>query len=300
MRSTLSTLKSEPQITAITLTCLIAFIIIGITTTFYYAKEYRRDRVSLAADVAVDTGRWFFEELHRAMFPLFSLREFVKEMPIFHELPYLIGQGGENGAVPYINASVITHRNVSGFCDNATILSEFNRIAKGIKESSKMRKVLVTLFIAPHDVACMFYPLNNTEDFKAPLFLDNSGAVGHDLLKNPERVAITIEAHTHAEYTVAGPLSLMQCSSCPPAVNRAFIAEMPVNMPKGLGYNIHADGVNYSSWGIVGAVINWEELLERSNIFNHFEAQGLQFVLTKSEWIIDPSSEQYFEKARRT
>jgi hypothetical protein len=75
---------------------------------------------------------------------------------------------------------------------------------------------------------------------------------------------------------------------------------MPVNMPKGLGYNIHADGVNYSSWGIVGAVINWEELLERSNIFNHFEAQGLQFVLTKSEWIIDPSSEQYFEKARRT
>jgi hypothetical protein len=275
-----------------------AFIIISITTSFYFAKEYKRDRVTLATHVAVDSGRWFFEELHRAMFPLFSLREFVREMSIFHELPHLIGQGGDKGAAPYINASVITHRNVSGICDNTTILSEFNRIAKGIKESSKMRKVLVALFIAPHDVACMFYPLNNTEDFTAPLYLDHTGAVGHDLLKNPERVAVTITTHLHAEFTVAGPLSLTQCSSCPPAVKRAFIAALPVNMPKVLGYNIYADGVNYSSWGIVGAVINWEELLERSNIYHQFEAQGMQFVLTKTEWIFDTSKRQYIEKVR--
>lgn len=219
-------------------------------------------------------------------------------MPIFHYLPFLIGQGGENGSAPYINASVITHRNVSGICNNATIWSEFNRIAKDIKESSKMNEVLVSLTISPHDVACMFYPLNNTEDFPAPLYLDNSGAIGHDLLKNPERVAITIEAHAHAKYTVAGPLTLMQCSGCPPAVKSAFVAQLPVNMPEALGYNIFAGGVNYSSWGLVSAVINWEKLLERSDIFNRFEAKGVQFELTKTEWIFNTSSGQYFEKAR--
>jgi hypothetical protein len=285
--------KSHPYIPIATLVCLTALLVVSITTTNQLAKVYRSDKSREATDLALSTGRWFFEELNKAIFPLFALREFVKEMPIFHNLPYLIGQGGENGSAPYINATVIKYRNVSGICYNSTIQTEFDRIAKSIKESSNMKEVLVSLNISPFDVACYFYPLNNTEDFTPPLYLDNSGAVGQDLLKDPTRVSIVLKTHASDSFTVAGPMALAQCSSCPPAVKTGFIARLPVNMP---GYNINAGGVNYSSWGFVAAVINWEKLLNQSGIYKRFEGKGIQFQLTKTERILNTSTQHFFEK----
>jgi hypothetical protein len=293
-RNVWKTVTSHPYIPFATLLCLIALLVVSITTTNQFAKVYRSDRTRKATDLALTTGRWFFEELNKAIFPLFAMREFVKEMPIFHNLPYLIGQGGENGSAPYINATVIKYRNVSGICDNSTIQAEFDRIAKSIKENSKMNGVLVSLNLSPYDVACYFYPLNNTADFTPPLFLDNSGAVGQDLLKDPTRVAILLKTHASGSFTVAGPMTLAQCSSgCPPAVKTGFIARLPVDMP---GYNINAGGVNYSSWGFVAAVINWEKLLNHSDIYHRFEDKGIQFQLTKTDRILNTSSNQFYEK----
>ncbi len=287
-------IKAHPYIIFVTIICLAALITISISLTLTFAKQFKNEKVSMANDLALETGNWFNEHLRKAIFPLFALKEFVEEMAIFHDLPFLIGQGGENGSAPYMtNSSLITHRNVSRICDNSTILSEFVRISKGIKDRSKMKGVLVSLGIMPHDVGCMLYPLNNTEDFPPPLYLDNSGAVGHDLLKDPARVAIAVQTHASDAFTVAGPLTLVQCPDCPPAVKTAFIARLPVNLP---GYNIFAGGVNYSSWGLVSAIINWEMLLENCDFFQRFEAKGIQFELSKIEQILNTSTNQYFEK----
>ena len=150
--------------------------------------------------------------------------EFVKETPSFLSLSSLIGPGGEPGSAPFINDTVVKHRNVSGICDNSTVIDKFNRIAKSIKDNANLGGALVSLYLSPFDVACLFYPLNNSEDFQPPLYLDNSGAVGQDLLKDPTRLAILLQTHETQSYTVAGPLSLHQCTNCPPVVKDAFIA----------------------------------------------------------------------------
>jgi class 3 adenylate cyclase/sensor domain CHASE-containing protein len=292
-----NTLRSHPYI-AITTTIVLALLIaISTALNVVSANRYEVEKKDMANAFAKKAGNWFKQELDKAISPLFILEQFVKEMPIFHDLPFLMGQGGEPGSAPYINDTVVTHRNVSGVCDNSTVIDEFDRIAKNIKESANMTGVLISLNLSPHDVACTFYPLNNTEDFVAPMYLDNSGAVGHDLLKDPKRVKVVLETHASNSFTVAGPLTLTQCPDCPPTVKNAFIARMPVNMPPELGYNINAGGVNYSSWGFVAAVINWDSLLKRSDyIHDRFENKGMQYELTKTDSILNTTTTQFFGK----
>jgi len=290
------TFRSHPRIAIATAVCLIALISISVGITYSFAKTYENSKKTVADEFALKAGNWFRQELRRAIFPLFALGEFVRDTPSFLSLSSLIGKGGEPGSAPYINATVINHRNVSGICDNSTVMTEFNRIAKSIKDDANLGGALVSLNLSPYDVACLFYPLNNTEDFKSPLYLDNSGAVGQDLLKDPTRRAIMLKTHETQSYTVAGPLSLHQCTNCPPVVRNAFIARLRVDMPAGMGYNINTGEANYSSWGFVAAVINWQRLLDRSRIYERFENQGMQFELRKTDRIFNATTNNYLEK----
>jgi sensor domain CHASE-containing protein len=289
------TVTTHPCIPFVTLVCLAVLLSISIIITIQLNKTYRAQKQIKVKDLAYDTGRWFSGQLKIAVSPLFTLREFVKETSVFHDLPYLIGQGGEPGSAPYINSSVIKYRNVSGICYNSTIQEEFDRIAKSIKDSSKGKGAIVAMNLSPHDVACIFYPLNNTEDFTPPLYLDNSGAIGQDLLKDPTRIAIMLKTHQSDSFTVAGPMSLAQCSGCPPAVRVGFVARLPVNMP---GYNIYAGGVNYTSWGFVAAVLNWEKIINQTNFQERFENNGFQFELRKTDRILNTSTNQFYDKVR--
>ena len=297
-RTKWNTFKSHPRVAIATAVCLTALISISVGITYAFATSYENDKKSVANEFALKAGKWFGQELRRAIFPLFVLGEFVKETPSFLSLSSLIGQGGEPGSAPYINDTIINHRNVSGICDNSTVMAEFSRIAKKIKDDANLGGALVSLNLSPYDVACLFYPINNTEDFQPPLYLDNSGAVGQDLLKDPTRRAIMLKTHETQSYTVAGPLSLHQCTTCPPVVRNAFVARLPVNMPADMGYNINTGVANYSSWGFVAAVINWQRLLDRSGIYERFENQGMQFELTKTDRIFNATTNDYFEKVR--
>jgi sensor domain CHASE-containing protein len=290
------TVTTHPYIPFVTLVCLAVLLSISIITTVQLNNAYRAEKELQVKDLALDTGRWFSEQLNKVVSPLFTLREFVKEMPIFHDLPHLIGQGGEPGSAPYLNGTVIKFRNVSGICDNTTVGAAFDRISKSIRDHSNAKSAIVALNIGPQDVACYFYPLNNTEDFTPPLYFDNSGAVGLDLLKDPTRTAVMVKTHQSDGFTVAGPMPLTQCASCPPAVRVGFIARLPVNMP---GYNIYAGGVNYTSWGFVAAVLNWDKLLQQTDFPKRFEEDyGLQFELSKTDRILNTSTNQFYEKVR--
>jgi len=284
------------RISIVALLCLAALLSVTIVTISTLANQYTNEKIDMAEDFALDTGNWFRQQLTQATFPLFALSETVKEISIFWDLPSKIGTGGETGSAPYVNATMITHRNVSGICDNSTMLAEFNRIAKIIKDDANLDGALVTLSIMPEVVGCALYPLNNTEDFAPPLFLDNSGAVGHDLLKDPRRRALAAATLGSPTVVVAGPLQLTQCPDCPPVVKTAFIARLSVNMPPQLGYNITIDETSYSSWGLVSAIISWERILERSDIFQRFESRGMQFELFKTDRLLNTTTNQYDEK----
>jgi sensor domain CHASE-containing protein len=65
------------------------------------------------------------------------------------------------------------------------------------------------------------------------------------------------------------------------------------------GYNIYAGGVNYSSWGFVAAVLNWDKLLQQTDFQKRFEEDyGLQFELSKTDRILNTSTNQFYEKVR--
>ena len=172
-RNKSNTFKSHPRIAIATTVCLITLISISVGIIYEFATSYENDKQKLANEFALEAGKWFGQELRRALLPLFALGEFVKETPSFLLLSSFIGQGGEPGSAPYVNATVANHHNVSGICDNSTVIDKFNRIAKSKKDNTNLGGALVSLYLSPYDVPCLFYLLNNTEDFQPPLYLDN-------------------------------------------------------------------------------------------------------------------------------
>eukprot|EP00529_Nitzschia_sp_RCC80_P030671 CAMPEP_0113503384 /NCGR_PEP_ID=MMETSP0014_2-20120614/34117_1 /TAXON_ID=2857 /ORGANISM="Nitzschia sp." /LENGTH=304 /DNA_ID=CAMNT_0000398351 /DNA_START=46 /DNA_END=957 /DNA_ORIENTATION=+ /assembly_acc=CAM_ASM_000159 len=138
-----------------------------------------------ATALAEETGAFFSDQLDNAILPLFSLAQFVAEIPLFRDLPNKIGQVGiDVDALPFLPGTY--HRNISSVCDDPQLVEKFNQIASTIKKQSKMDGILVNLQIAPDAVVCLIHPLNNTEDFEPPVYMDNTGAIGHDLLSDPK------------------------------------------------------------------------------------------------------------------
>jgi hypothetical protein len=172
----------------------------------------------MAKRLAMDSAQHLHEELEQAtLVPLYTLASFVRELPQFQNLPKFIGEAGQPGSAPFINnnlynnssATTISRRNVSGICDNETLVTTFSRIARNIKNGYGNRNGLVNLQLAPEGVVCLVYPINNTEDFTYPLFLDSSGAIGLDNLATQERRSLSEKTLQTSDVITAGPLQLL-------------------------------------------------------------------------------------------
>jgi signal transduction histidine kinase len=261
----------------------------GFALTFMLARSEEEDIPSEVLRAAAEKGQWFSDQLHQAILPLFSMAQFVNQLEIFQSLPEEIGPAFENNSLPFVDSS-FTHRNVTGVCDRPDLVQRFSEIAATIKRNSKMEGVLVNIQLAPEAVVCLLHPLNNTEDFPDGVFMDNTGALGHDLLADPERRVIAQETLLADKVTIAGPLSLKQCRDCDPTVEKAFIARLPID------HAMDFDGKARTRWGFAVALINWEELIGRSNIYETFSERDLEFQLTRTDRILDArtgnSSEQ--------
>lgn len=257
-------------------------------------EDARRDE---AQDLAVETGNWFSASLDRAILPLFSMAQFVQQLDILKGLPQRIGAAGQPGSLPFVfpkevNGS-LTHRNTTGVCDDPNVYDRFAEIAANIKRESDMHDVLVSLQIAPSAVVCLVYPINNTEDFESPIFMDNTGAIGHDLLSDPKRKFVAEVTVPATSVVIAGPLPLRQCQSCAPSVEQAFIARLPIDDPNN---EIVVNGETYNKYGFAVALINWQALIDRSDIHNRFELKGVEFRLTRTDKNRDPDTGEITDK----
>jgi len=180
-------IKDHPSILLITIVIFVVLCAAGLSLVFLLPQTGEERAQQEAFLLAIETGQWFSDQLDRALLPLFSLAQFVSELDIFHDLDMQIGDVGAPGAAPLI-APKYTHRNVTDICGNETLVSRYEHIASTIKKNAKMEGILVNLQLAPRAVVCLLHPIVNTEDFEEDgIIMDNTGALGHDLLSDPAR-----------------------------------------------------------------------------------------------------------------
>jgi hypothetical protein len=266
------------------------FLILLAASVTLCASVYNAERKALEAEamtLAEETGLFFSDHFNQALLPLFSLAQFVGEIEVFRELEYEIGYVGESDALPFISE---THRNVTGVCDDPTLVARFSKIAATVKSNSDMDGVLVNLQLAPDAVTCLVYPLNNTEDFPDGVFMDSTAVVGLDLLADPARKVVAEATLASDDVVVIGPVSLRQCDGCHPTVERAFIARLPVHSfmtdeerKERIGNQTSTTAGRYKKWGFVVALINWNALIEKSGIYETFEDGLLEFRMTQAD-----------------
>jgi len=194
------------------------------------------------------------------------------------------------GSLPFlvdpITNETTYHRNVSGVCDDPTVVSTFIEIAEGIKRNARMKGVLVNVQLAPMGVICLLHPVNNTEDLADGKFLDSSSVYGLDLFQDPFMKFIAKSSITKETVGIAGPVQLSQCPGCDPF----FIARLPIVDPRN---NIPVQGINYPRWGFATALIAWDTLINQSDISQTFQHKGFHFQLTRTDTIQNQVTGQY-------
>jgi sensor domain CHASE-containing protein len=295
----LSMAKLHPQNVLISVLIFLVLCSVGIIVLMFAKSGEDEKLEDEAIAMAEETGKFFSDQLDQAILPLFSLAQFVNELDIFKNLSSAIGQAHAPGSLPFIDnddANPPTHRNITGVCDEPHLVQRFEEIAATVKHNAGMDKVLVNIQLAPGAVVCLSYPLNNTEDFTGDIYMDNTGAIGHDLLNDPSRKFIAEATIPSDGVVIAGPLTLTQCHDCHPTVEKAFIARFPIQMP---GTEIVVNGKSYSKWGFAVAIINWNALVERSGVFQLFAEEGLDFQLTRTDKKSDPETNEIIENVRQ-
>ncbi|KAL7509496.1 hypothetical protein ACHAXN_006656 [Cyclotella atomus] len=286
-----STLKTAFTTMSILIPCLVlfaAFSVCGILITNAFENAASDSRKQQAVFVAEQTDLFFVRTLERAFVPLFSMAQFIQELDVFHELDAKVGQRcdpsidkwncTQSESAPVKEGQEVTHRDLTDLFNSEygqTIQNKFDSIAAGIKENSGLGKSLVNIQVAPKGVVSLLYPMINCEDFDDGWCMNNTAAWGHDLLNDPERVAIA-EATVPADGVVAaGPLPLLQGGD-------TFIARLPINMEEG-NHSMVVSGVDYPCWGFAVVLVDWTRLKKESNIYEEFASKGMQFKLTRTD-----------------
>jgi hypothetical protein len=289
--------RAHPQNFLLAIFIFLILLISGIAIATVFANAKRDTLQEEALSLAEETGLFFSKNLDQAILPLFSLAQFVNELEIFKSLPDQIGLPYTNGSLPFLPSKTkdgpVTHRNVTGVCDDPHLVERYSHIAGTIKKNAGMDGILVNLQLVPDAVVCLLHPMNNTEDFPPGTFMDNSGAFGHDLLTDPDRKFIAEMTIPSSKVVIAGPLTLRQCHDCDPTVEKAFIARLPIASDSN---TITVNGEDYKKWGFAVALINWNELVKRSGVYDVFEVEELEFQLTRTDRIHNVDTDTFTQQ----
>jgi sensor domain CHASE-containing protein len=276
--------SNEPQHILLALFMFVVLLAAGVAIATVFANTQKNQMELDALTLARETGLFFSQHLDQAILPLFTLAQFVNEIESFRSLPRQIGLAGDEGSLPLlppkVEGEMPTHRNVTGVCDDPSLQEQFYRIAGAIKRDSALDGILVNLQLVPDGTVCLLHPVNNTEDFPPGVYMDNTGAIGHDLLNDPARKFIAEATVPSNNVVIAGPLRLKQCQDCDPIVEKAFIARLPIKSETNF---IPVNGEQYARWGFAVALINWNELVQRSGVYEIFQDEGMEFQLTRTD-----------------
>eukprot|EP00934_Nitzschia_sp_Nitz4_P006525 Nitzschia sp. Nitz4//scaffold296_size27349//17842//21644//NITZ4_008200-RA/size27349-snap-gene-0.41-mRNA-1//-1//CDS//3329546273//6515//frame0 len=272
----LHALKRKPIIVVVSSFVLLALLALGLAIVFIISTNEDETNKRDALDLAEQTGGWFSDQLDQAILPLFSLAQFVGEIDGFYALAEKLEEREPHNG----------YRNASGICDDETVVSRYNTIARNIKANANMEGVLVSLQIVPDQVVCLIYPLVNTEDFDNGVVMNSTGAVGLDLVAMPTRTEFSESVMESDGIYIEGPVTLSQCSEngkCSGSVEKVFIASLPV---ESVNHTIEVGDKTYDRWGSVEALINWKALIDRSNIYESFASEETGFRLSRRDWVV--------------
>ena len=245
--------------------------------------------------LAVETGQFFANELDKATLPLFSLAQFATELDLFNDLPSQIGQAGETGALPFLNGTFVNgtfangriRRNTTGVCDQPDLVAKFNKIAQTATNNAKLGDVLHNVQFAPFGVICLSSPLVYVDSVDGTV-LNNSVAIGVDLLNTPQQQYLARETLKGESINIVGPRTIVQCPEC----GFYFIVRIPI---VSMTDSIEIDGQEYSRWGFATALIQWEKLVHRSKIYDQFSSENKDFQLTRTDRIYNETTNVYDE-----
>ncbi|KAL7487273.1 hypothetical protein ACHAW6_012868 [Cyclotella cf. meneghiniana] len=290
-----STLKTAFTTKSVSIPCILFLVAVsvgGILIIGSFESVESNSRKKEAVFVAEQADQFFVRTLERAFVPLFSIAQFVRELDDFHRLDIDIGDRCDpltdefnctlSDSAPVKEGNETTHRDLTKLFHTEygmRIQKKFDSIARGIKANSGLGKSLVNIQLAPKGVVSLIYPMVNCEDFNNGWCLNNTSAWGHDLLNDPERVAIA-EATVPADGVVtAGPLPLIQGGD-------TFIARLAINIEGG-NHSMVINDVDYPCWGFAVVLIDWTRLKEESDIYKDFASKHMQFKLTRTDIIDD-------------
>lgn len=290
------TVLHNPLILIVSVSVFIIALIAGLYAVQAQSAVFSNDLKNNAEDVAISAGTAFSKALDdAARGPLFSLSQFVKRLDEFKILPHEIGQEDNvilDGFAPPLPGKEATHRDISKTsASSQAFLDSFNDIAESIKMDADLGQILVGLQIAPVGVVSAIYPLVNYVDFEPPTYMNNTGAIGHDLIRDSGRVDGARQTLRSPKPVVVGPLRLIQGDF--PVVQEAFIVRLAINME---GYlinvpaEIETDPVeSFESWGFAVAIINWQNAKKKTGLYERFAADNMQFILTRDDLMPDGS-----------
>ena len=295
LKSTLQTAFSKPSILIPSLITFVVLVVCGVLIVYGFDHATAQSRRQTAISVAEQTDLFFVRVLENAFLPLFTMSMFIQELPSFHDLDIMVGDRcdaktdplncTESTSAPPMPGKEGTHRDLSKLFDSPygqSVKQKFDTIASGIKENSGLGKALVNIQLAPKGVVSLIYPVINCEDFvdnprvEEGYCMNNTGALGHDLLNDPARVGIARATVPADGVVTAGPLSLIQGGE-------TFIARLAINMDINDGHQMVVDNVTYPAWGFCVVLLDWSTLKEQSNIYKEFENEKMQFKLTRTD-----------------
>jgi len=279
----------NPLILVTTLLIFIVLCSVGLVIIQAFVTVHYNNRVDTASDVALKSGAAFSKALEDAgRGPLFAISQFVKQLESFQQIPASIGQRNDTGSAPPLQGKEKTHRDLTNTgCMDQSIINRFDEIAKGVKKDAGLEKILVSLQLAPVGVVCMIYPLINSEDFAYPLYMNNTGALGHDLLFDERRTDGARKALSSEDPVSVGPLSLIQGDH--KLVKEAFIMRFAINMT-GVFINVPQESgpdIVHESWGFAVVLLNWDMAKKKTGLMEEFEKSGLDFLLFRMDTKVD-------------
>ena len=283
-------IKTRTSILFISILIFACIVCTGIALIDVVAKSNTNSNRVNVQQLAVDTGQFFANELDKATLPLFSLAQFATELDLFNDLPSKIGQAGVNGSLPFINATFddgFQRRDTTGICDQLDIMEKFDKIAQVATTSAKLGDILQKVQFAPFGVVCLSSPLIY-EETKDGNVLNSSNAIGVDLLNTPQLQFAARENLKVESISIVGPRILAQCPDC----GLYFIVRIPIISTTN---RIEIDGLQYDRWGFATALIQWEKLIQRSNIYETFSRQNKAFRLTRTDHILNATTKEYNE-----
>ena len=130
---------------------------VGISVTIIMANNYEKHEKDIAIDIALETGTRVSRQLDSAILPLFTMSQFVKQLPAFHDLPRQIGPSRSVFSAPFRADKNGTHRDVRGICDEPNLLNTFNSIASNVKSKIFVQYVIFLLNILTIFIYLFFF-----------------------------------------------------------------------------------------------------------------------------------------------